>query len=496
MPQKKDIRSEYLVHKNFYQEKFYKLYLSEMGSFFDMLTNSVQSSLLKVPYIANIEAILPRLEAYYRKNQKNWDDSNLIFTNYFRIIPELYSTFSLGEGVQLVFPENEKQDKFKEFWDDNKLNEKLENLFEESLATGYAGGYFIIEDEKLKFQKIGFANYYPVRSSIQGYSTDDINLIWIVSTEDKPKNLYAYVINYKKNKDGKITITHNVYDYSKSGGVGTQKHPEILSQLDTDGTLVEDGTEDNKFKSMPIFLLKNPREDRFGFGQSVFTDIVGHCQDLSINETISSNELQDHFASKVAIPESAVTKNSDGTAQLRSLDYIVVGKNSTPPTYITKDNPFFEPLFKKISVTKNSLAVDTKIPIELLDKEGRSGQEKVELAKIRTKPFTKRITSYRGAIESFINDLAKFVYEYHNVENKLNFEIKFPPIFDEDILLVKEDLRKDLDKEVISKKQYLRDTRPTKTEEEIDEIAKEAEDDFEIKTIEPTNPINNTGNRL
>lgn len=476
---KRDFRSKYLLDNNFFQKKYFRLFHSDTGTFYDMLTNIVQRS-FHGTVLTLMEEVLPRLTTYFKKSQKNWQDSNIIFTNYFKIIPEIYSTFAIGDGIKLLVDgesESDEDDAFLEFWKDNKMDQELVRVFEEATATGYSGTYLTTEDEKLKFNRVGFESYYPEISWLNKVSSSEVNLVWIFSDIDSSNRTFAYVVNYLQEEDS-VRITHKVFNYSHSQGFG-QEAPEMISKFDTKGVL-DNGVEENSFKKIPVVMMQAPRKDVVGLGVSVFKDIVGHIQDLSINETISSVELQNHFKSKVSVPESSVTRNSDGTAQMKDDSYFITGKNSESPKYITKDNPFFQHLYEKISVSKDSIASDTKIPIEILDKERNTGNEGVGLAVIRTKPFTQRIGSLRTEITLWINELAEVIYGEAGQDIK-TVEIIYGEIIDTDKFAVKKDLREELNSELISRKKYLRESRPNMTEEEIEELIKEINDDLGVE---------------
>jgi len=468
---KKDVRSDYLKRKNFYQEKYTRLYYGELGEFFDMLTNPAQRSMLSISTSHSItEEVLPRLRAFFERNQKNWQDSNIVFTNYFEAIAEIFSTFAIGKGVEFIFKDNEG-DKFNEFWKDNKMDKVLKKTFEKTLSSGYDGGYLRVEDGKFKYQEIGFQNYYPTSTALFGYDDNDINLTWLLKKDENTYSKYLYVINFKQ-EENSVVITHKVYNYNEQTGIGNEVSDAVLRQFDIDGAIGEGGEQENDYKSIPIVMMENIKQDSEGFGESEFKNIVGQVQDISICETLGSMEFQEFFGSKMAIPESAVTPNKDGTPKMKHADYFIVGKNSIAPSYITRQNPDFPNLFQKTTESKIDISASTKIPVEILDKKS-GANEKVELAKIRLQPFVRKVQAQRNAIDEYINGLAEIVFEGEVPE----FEIVYPPIIDPDMILVKTDMREDVAAELISKKRYLQETYPELDNDAIEDILQEIKDE-------------------
>lgn len=485
-----DFRTEEILNLQREQDAFRSFYEGKFGAFFDNLVAGTDFNNLtkSTKQALGGTKVLPRAEAFLRKHQDGWNAAPIETPNYLQMICEIYAHFVLGNGVNVVFQAgDEENSELWEFFEDKQsVQSKLVWMLHETIFAGYGGLHATIWNDTPALDKIFAYNYYPEYIFKKGYTEDDIYLNWVfrVDNRDKKKsqNLYDYVIHYTNDGKGNVRGEHKVFDKQQATPF-TVERPNLLQEeilaLNGGSNIGKTGVENIVTRGIPLYMLKSNKRQSNDLGSSYFRDMMGNLQDLIVLTTIASDELRKHFNSKIAIPESAVSMKADGTAQVKHRDYFIMSLDSQKPEYITKDATFFEPLANQGRTLLVQLCQSAHLPPELLVQRETGTEMKVEVAKIKNKPFIKSVNYFQREIELIVKNMVNDFFKSIGKEG-VEFEVILEDPFEISRVELLEELVIKFDRNIISRQRFLRESDGLEPDEAKEMIKERADEDKEF----------------
>lgn len=439
-------------------ERFLRMLRGDFGGFFNTLTEECPTD----------GTLFPRLVKMLRSKKERWNDALPVCTNYFQAITNIISDFAVGDGVRFHFTkEDPRTDAFAAWWASADMDRALTQTLQHTIAAGGAGVVLNkTPHETITPTLVNATSTVPGGGPTWGYAWDDVS---IVTEIPHPK------------RDGQ-TLNHSV-QYTKND-TETQVQVRLTEPNGNDATsllsaLPEECKPSHIACTLPVFpvvYMHAPRRDQNGFGISFFEAITAQVQTLSFLDTVATIELQTHFLSKLAIPRSVVQTDPSGMPNVRAMEYIVFEDDGMIPQFIQKDNKFFADLITHTRQMKESIALSTGIPFELLSHEGTSAQEKVELALIRQRPFRQVIRSHQRLVRAWAADVfrAWWGLSGYNISACPNVSVILPESFTETDAETRAQLLEDYKAGLISHLRYIKLTNPELTETEAQAIVNEA----------------------
>lgn len=492
-----DFRPTEIVDLQHDQAVFRMLYEGRFGQFFDNNNAGVpqkngDSNILlssKTKRALDGTLVMPRAEAFLTEASNSWYKNPIETFNYVSAICEIYSQFILGDGVRVIFEDDSHEDLWKYYAQNQKFDSRIVGTLHESMYAGYSGIHQVVRDGSPNLDRIFSYNYYPDWAFKRGYSHNDIFLHWVFSKEPKlgakiDSTEYDYVIDYAQ-KGSRVSGKHTVYKKQAQNRFTTEAEGIFEQELfDPNSNITAEGVEDILSLGVPVYMIESNKRTHSGVGVSLFRDLQGHFQDMTILTAIASDELRKNFKSKVAIPASAVQQKEDGTAQILHEDYFIMGLDAQRPEYVTKDPSFFEPLFKQQWNLRNEIATACNIPASLLQKKESGEQIRVGVAEIDNRPFIKNVVYFQNEMHLLVSRVVRDFFLMIG-EGEAKFQVQFENAFEATEEQKREALNDMVDRDIISKKYYLKSTLDL-TDDEAEKMLqdwKDEEDKYGVESI-------------
>ncbi len=423
----------YLHQTHTQRARYARMLQGDFGGFFDSLSAGTGTS-------ATTGALFPRLEAMLKAKKADWSTALPTFPNYFRAIANLISDFTIGSGVDFHWRSyGDAEAGFQQWWRTHGLDELLLRQLSLTIATGVSGLRLTWHDGQLLPTPLGFANFLPLGSPEHGFDQRSPRVGWVLGASEFDQfaqqhdllpvtGAVLYTITYQQGPDG-YHATHQLTQHATptASGQSPTLRPDLLPMVDPSQSLHPDGSEQFFYSHSPVTWLHSPLRDPYGLGQSAFTDIVSEVQTLAFLETVTTIEMQTHFLSKLAVPRSMVSRRA-GRPQLKPMEFLAFEDDGQLPRYIQKDNKFFTDLWRYMAQLRTDIALETSVPYELLAKDHITGNERVELARIRTQPFRRLIGKYQRAVRQHIYQLAESYWTQTHGEVAPRFRIELPSL--------------------------------------------------------------------
>ncbi len=439
------------TQKQAQSDQFLEMRAGDFGAFFS------STSVDCIGYAS----LFPRLQKLLQSKKHDWSAALPVCTNYFRAVCNIITDFSLGEGVRLAFTSPTKaSDEFADWWQTEQLDHVIAEALSCAIAAGVSGVQLHWNNSgTLSAKGFTLGEYFPAGDPVWGWNHAQPTLAWQIGHEGEK---VQYQIVFAPDESGQIVAMAEVRNINADGSIGqlvTGAQPTVAEE----------------YSRLPVALMHSPRRGPDGFGQSFFSDILSQVQTICFLDTMASIELQTHFLSKLAVPRSVVTTDKNGTPHVGALEYIVFEDDGQIPQFIQKDNKFFEDLIRHTQTMKESIALSTGVPFELLSKDGKTGDEKATLAEIRQRPFRQVVRAWQRVARGLVDEIYGIWHQNtHPQKERAQLQIILPDGFTDTSTEARASLLAEFQAGLISHRRYIKLTNPDLAEAEVDAVVAES----------------------
>ena len=296
--------------------------------------------------------------------------------NIIDTVASMIVDFALPDGVKYDIDNSG----FDDFWKYDKLFKKA---LKETLKYGYA---FIRTTQPAN--ELELVHWSTVRL------VDGVYSLW--NPIEYNGRRYVLVNTFDKTNS---KVYNNLYIAD-----GTRLGTEVPLETVFEGSAeVEDGT----------FFIMQLETGEDGLGVSYFEKIIDKIQAITFLDMMTGLEFQEHFLSKLELPERLIEQMSNSRIGIKDMTYIprVIDNTgeSSGARYVTKatDNYYAIEAYKKNIVA--DIAFQLRIPRQLLSSEDASAV-RVEAIKQNLLPFARLVKEAQDKVYELFDEVVQYYY--------------------------------------------------------------------------------------
>jgi hypothetical protein len=158
---------------------------------------------------------------------------------------------------------------------------------------------------------------------------------------------------------------------------------------------------------LPVETANTQKTPLERFGRGSLQKVKTLLNTLDDRMTQVNIEFLKHLNALIEVPETAVTREKDGSVQRKKIEVILTKGGDLPSRYVTDENPLIEQAFVDMEKCLRQIAKRTLIPDAFFIDDEKGGVESVEALRTRFMAFLRRLDGDGAIAEQCIRDILR-----------------------------------------------------------------------------------------